>query len=286
MISRFVRLFKSSDQDELRAFQKRVVDFLNQVYPENRVAPLEDPQAIEFDENICGLSSVRSAFLLSSQTDLDFREIVGDHFRILDSNRNLIDKDTVDWETARCHLMPQLMPKDFLEKVPLFHFEFGDDVALGFVIDCDEAYSYISLDDIGDWKVDQSTVREIAFQNLAQRSKGIETNAIERPNGFVVFNTLDGFDAVRIVSPAIQDFVSEIIGKPFRFGVPNRDFLVCWELNDDQDFQNRFISQVAQDFDERPYPLTSKVFEIGHGEGVSQIEFGADDVRADRTRYN
>lgn len=286
MFSRFVRLFKSTDQDELRALQTRVGSILKEIYPEKQVVMSPDSQVIEFEGRPCGLTNIRSAFLLSSQSDEDFRTIVSEHFRILVANEALIDRDEMTWDLAKEKLMPQLMPREFLEKIPLVHQEFGDNIVLAYVIDSDEAYSYVSVADISRWEIDQEELKGVALQNLRERSRGMEANAFERPNGFVVLNTLDGFDAVRIVSPGIQEFVSEIVGTPFRFGVPNRDFLICWELNEDSDFQTRFVQQIAQDFEERPYPLSPKVFEVSKDGQIRQIESEMPDRRADKAEYN
>lgn len=286
MISRFVRRFKSTDQDELRALQGRVASALKELYPEKQVVPSADPLQIEFDGRACGLTNIRSAFLLSSQTDDDFRNIVIDHFRILVASEDLLVKDELEWASAQGKLMPQLMPDEFLKKVPLAHLAFGHNVVLAFVVDTDQAYRYVSETDVDRWKIDQARLTEVALENLRERSRGVEATAFERPNGFVVINTLDGFDAVRIVSPGIQEFVSEIIGKPFRFGVPNRDFLICWELNDDPDFQSRFVGQISQDFAERPYPLSPHVFEVTQDGQIRQIENEKTDPRADAAEYN
>ena len=286
MFSRFVRLFKSTDRDELRALQTRVASILKEIYPEKQIVTSPDSQVIEFEGRPCGLTNIRSAFLLSSQSDDDFRAIVSEHFRILVANESLLDRDEMGWDLAENKLVPQLMPTEFLEKIPLVHQEFGDNVVLGYVIDSDEAYSYVSIADMDRWKIDQEELQGVALKNLADRSRGIEINAFDRPNGFVVINTLDGFDAVRIVSPGIQEFVAEIIGKPFRFGVPNRDFLICWELNEDIDFQMRFVQQISQDFAERPYPLSPKVFEVPQYGLIPQVEFEKADPRADTAEYN
>src|SRR5580765_2470853 len=165
MFSRFVRLFKSTDKDELRALQTRVASILKEKYPEKQIVISPDPQVINFEGRPCGLTNIRSAFLLSSQSDDDFRAIVSDHFRILVANKELLDRDKMGWELAQERLMPQLMPKEFLDKVPLVHQPFGDNIVLAFVIDTDEAYSYVSSEDLERWEIAGADLMEIALTN-------------------------------------------------------------------------------------------------------------------------
>ncbi len=287
MIDRFVRLFKSTDQDELRSIQSRTVDILKKAYPNKTIVKSPDPRQIEFDGRTCGLTNIHTNFLLTSQTDADLREIVINQFRILESNEQMLDdREDVDWESARSQLMPQLFPREFLSKIPLIFREFDDQVVLGFVVDAEEAYSYVSVDDARSWNVDKNELNDIAFQNLAQRSRGIEIEAFPRPNGFVVINTMDGFDAVRVTSNEIQSFIDELIGTPFHFGIPNRDFLICWEANKDKQFQNQFIGQIAHDFEERPYPLSPHSFEMREDGSVTRIVELEIDPRAESSEYN
>jgi len=72
---------------------------------------------------------------------------------------------------------------------------------LGFVIDAEKAYSYVMVSDAARWNVDIPGLREAALENLDQRSDSVAATAAPGPNGFVIVNTLDGFDAVRIISP-------------------------------------------------------------------------------------
>jgi len=65
MISRFVRLFKSTVQDELRAVQARAMAVLKELYSEKQIVSSANPLEIKFDGRTCGLTNMRSAFLLS-----------------------------------------------------------------------------------------------------------------------------------------------------------------------------------------------------------------------------
>jgi hypothetical protein len=285
MSSRFTRIFNKTDEDQLRSLQTRVAAILAEKYPDSSVTRSRDPRVIEFDGRTCGLTNIQSAFLLTGQTEADLREIVNTQFGVLTAAEALVDRDKLEWGGVRSNLMPQLMPAEFLRKIELVSCEFGDEVVLGFVIDTDKAYSYVSVEDSRRWGVSTEELWEAAFQNLDERSRGIEILAFPTPNGFVVINTLDGFDAVRILSPNMQECIKGLIGSPFRFGVPNRDFLICWEKNDDIDHQTKFTGQISQDFDERPYPLSRNVFEVSAEGTITQIS-APESPKAASSRYN
>lgn len=279
MISRFVNLFRKNDPDEQRAFQIRVLALLKDRYPTRKFSLTHDPLTLmESDGTISGLTNIRANFLLSDQTEDVLVEIVAAQFdAIFDDTEELYQE--LSWDTAKSLLMPQLMPVEFLEKMPLVHFPFGDNIAIGFVVDAEKAYSYVRTDQLEEWDLSESELRTTAFANLKEQSQGIEMVAVPGDNGLFVVNTMDGFDAVRILDRALQETIADHIGSPFYAGVPNRDFLICWSQKGDAEFQTQMRSQISNDFDERTYPLSRNVFEVSDDGTVEIAIFGADDPR-------
>ena len=249
MNSRFVNLFKKTDGDEQRGFQRRVHSVLSKLYPDRIFSLSDDPSTLESDGQVIGLTNLHSNFLLSSQTEAELKELAKAHLDALIRGTESAARG-LPWEEARNYLMPQLMPRELLAKAPieLIHESVVDGVFLGFVIDTAESYSYVNSDDRVGWAVDQESIREAAFMNLHQRSQGIEMMAFPGENAFFIINTMDGFDAVRLLSPEMRETIAEHIGDPFFAGIPNRDFLMSL--------------QVATDSDQRPYPLSRNVLEV------------------------
>ncbi|CAN5586917.1 hypothetical protein BH10ACI2_BH10ACI2_24350 [soil metagenome] len=280
MISRFINLFKKSDGDEQRAFQRRVLSILRDISPGSNYTTPDDALSIELDGQVFGLTNIRANFLLSSQTDDDLRSLVSDHFQKVFTGFNLDERAELTWEQAKEILMPQLMPIEFIQKLELVHSPFGDVVVQGYVLDGEKTYSYVSKTDIERWNVDEFDLREPALANLDKRTKGIEVTEVPGPNTMVIVNPRDSFDAVRIISPRLSKYVGGILGTPFYFGVPNRDFLICWVQNGDVKFQNEVRSTIAKDFEERPYPLSPAVFEAGEDGEITQVRPENIDPRA------
>ena len=286
MISRFVNLFKKSDLDELQAFQRKVHVILTEQYRDRVFEITEDPVTLKMGESTLGLTNLRANFLLSSQHDDDLRELMIAQFDAIFEGTEHFDRQDLDWDDAKQKLMPQMMPEDFLKTMELVHFPFGDGVLIGFVLDSEEAYTYIRNDEVSLWGVDKNEIMSAATDNLNRRSQGIEMVAVPGDNGMFVVNTMDGFDAVRILDKELQRLISDNIGSPFYVGVPNRDFLICWAKNNDLEFQNQMRSQISNDYDERPYPLSGKTFEVTSSGDISLLTDLEIDPRALTADHN
>jgi hypothetical protein len=287
MSSHFVNLFKKSDQDEQRAFQRKIHATLSKLYPDRIFSLTVDPLTLESDGQVIGLTNLHANFLLGSQTDPELEELATAHFDALINGTDSADR-SLAWEDARIYLMPQLMPRDILGTSPieLVHEPVKDSVYLGFVIDTEQNYSYVNREDQERWGVDDETIRKTAFANLHERSQGIEMMAFPGENAFFIINTMDGFDAVRLLSPQMQEVIAEHIGDPFYAGIPNRDFLICWSKTADAEFQKNMSLQVATDSDQRPYPLSRKVFEVKLGREISLAPIQEPDPRAAGANFN
>ena len=278
MISGFINLFKKSDGDEQRAFQRRVLAMLGEVQPECEYSPATDPLAIKLGEQVLGLTNLRASFSLTSQTDDDLRQLVTVHFQQVAAGLLDVDERTqVTWEEASPTLMPQLMPAEFLEKLDLVSVPFTGEIVVGFVLDGQKTYSYVTRSDSKRWDQDASDIYSFAIQNLERRSTGIEMAGFPGENPLMVVNTMDSFDAVRILLEGLRERIAGVVGDEFYFGVPNRDFLICWSSASDSDYQNKVRLQVVQDFEDRPYPLSPLVFQAKNdGEFVVVEPYGID----------
>ena len=73
---------------------------------------------------------------------------------------------------------------------------------------------------------------------------------------WVGIETKDGFDAARILIPKLREFLAGRLGNPFRFAIPNRDFLICWNTGTSTLFSDFTASKIRKDFETQPYPLS------------------------------
>lgn len=263
MISRQKNTFKKKDFDERNNFRKRVREILGEMFPSLEFIEDDDLDIIRTGESKLGLTNLYSKFLLTSQTNFELKELMVEHFaELLEVSEIAERKENQTWDAVRQQLMPQLMPVEFIEKLSVVNYPFGDEICVGIVIDGEKSYSYVTQDDLNNWDVSEETLYQTAIENLTEKSFDLEMTFVPLPNGIVVVDTLDSFDAVRILVPHMVDFFKEKLGGAFYFGVPNREFLICWSKSDDNEFQRAIERQIALDFEERPYPLTKTIFEI------------------------
>jgi hypothetical protein len=287
MSSRFVNLFKKDDLDEQRAFQRRVHGMVSKLYPDRIFSLGDDPLKIESDETVYGLSNLHAKFLLTDQTAATLEMLIREQFDGVFRSMAPAAKD-LPWEEARNYLMPQLMPVDFVQMAPveLVHRPFVDGVLLGLVIDSESSYQYVNAEGRDEWGIEVDEIFKAAFENLHQRSQGIDMMAFPGENGFFIVSTRDGFDAVRLLSPEMRNVVAEHIGSPFFAGVPNRDFLICWSAKGDAEFQGKMRQQISSDFDEQPYPLCRHALDVSSDGEIEIAAASKPDARAANADLN
>lgn len=287
MSSRFVNLFKKDDLDEQRAFQRKVHGVVSQLYPDRIFTLGDDPLKIESDETVYGLSNLSSKYLLSDQASSTLEMLIREQFDSSFRSMAPAAKD-LPWEEAKNYLMPQLMPAEFLKMAPveLVHRQFVDGVMVGVVIDSESNYQYVNVEGRDEWGIEVDEIFEAAFENLDQRSQGIEMMAFPGDNGFFIVSTRDGFDAVRLLSPKMRKVVAEHIGSPFFAGVPNRDFLICWSATADAEFQAKMRLQISSDFDEQPYPLCRLALNVPESGEIEIVPSTEPDARAANADLN
>lgn len=271
MISKFKNQFKKHDLDEKQAFQNRVVSFLKKQYPAASFKKSDDSLVIFCNENKLGLTNLYAKFLLTAQTNYELKELATKHFEIVFSADILIESTEKSWTDTKSFILPQLMPIEYTKQFPTISFPLSHEVVIGFVVDDEKAYRYVTKDDLENWKISDLDLRQKAIDNLTDKSFDLEMTFVPPPNGIVVVDTMDSFDAVRILVPHLQEFFAEKLGKPFHFGIPNRDFLICWSKRGDADFQTSIKQQIATDFEERPYPLSKYVYELDEKGEIKQL---------------
>jgi len=134
---------------------------------------------------------------------------------------------------------------------------------VAYAIDDKRTITYIPPVLFDQWNVPLDDLYKIALENLTSRSEAIQANAAQDEDGrinLILFQTLDGFDATRILLPTLHDRLREHLGSPFAAGIPNRDILLCFR-NDDATV-DRLREQIARDFRQIHHPVTDKIFQI------------------------
>lgn len=263
--------------DDKIEFRNSVIKLLREIFPKLKVRVETDapPEVVFINEMQCGLTNLHSRYARSARTAHELKEIVADHFGGIVAALEQVETNfEKTWDAAQTLVFPQLMPRDYAAKFGAVSRAFGKDVLIGVVVDDERSYRYVRTAELETWNITKPELYDTAIENLAAKSSGIEMNLIPPPNGFLAISTGDGFDAARIVLPQLQNLIREHFGSPFRFGVPNRDFLICWNKDEPAEFQAAISGNLAKDSETRPYPLCGTPFEIDDFGEISQVENG------------
>lgn len=255
----FRRGRKRLDDD---AFVLFVLDCLTERYGDGLFEASDEELVIAIGEQRFGLQSLRAVYDRDLLSPDDLRKRTITHF-----DRMLAEVDEERgpapplWADAQARLRPQLMPTEYLQQAPatLLSFPLTDDVAIGVVVDRENTYAYVREEDPALWGVTSAEVYEIAVQNLDRASKEIPMHAGPGADRFVAIEAGDGYDAARILVPALRASIAERLGSPFLAAIPNRDFLICWAQGASPEFDAFVREKVRRGNAVQPYPLTAEV---------------------------
>lgn len=131
---------------------------------------------------------------------------------------------------------------------------------VAYAIDSDRTIAYIPEIHFERWNITRDELHEAAIANLVTRSEAMNAHAAQGEDGrvnLILFQTMDGYDASRVLLPTLHEKLREYLGSPFAAGIPNRDILLCFR-NDDETVA-RLRDQIAEDHRKMPHGVTDKL---------------------------
>lgn len=136
-------------------------------------------------------------------------------------------------------------------------------LAVTYVLDGDRTIAYLPTEVLNKWQMSVEDLHDLALANLVAKSQAIQAHAAQDDNGevnLILFQTLDGFDATRLILPTLHEKLRDILGSPFAAAIPNRDILLCFK--GDMETVERLKTQVAQDYRTMPHQVTDALFMV------------------------
>jgi hypothetical protein len=164
------------------------------------------------------------------------------------------------FEELRPRIMPMVVaensdPHDLSVKQPLV-----PGLVVGYGIDNDRTISHVTRKRLKKWKVDTEELHAAAIENLTARSSAIAAHAAHDEQGnteLILFQTMDGYDASRVLLPDLNEKLRDHLGSPFAAAIPNRDILLCFR--DDQATIAHLRPQIQRDFEQMPHQITDEI---------------------------
>lgn len=131
---------------------------------------------------------------------------------------------------------------------------------VGYVIDGDRTIAYVPWEALERWDISVDRLHERAIANLLARSEAMNAHAAQDDEGeinLILFQTLDGFDASRLLLPNLHERLRDHLGSPFIAAIPNRDILLCFRH--DEDTVSPLRDQIRRDYRTMPHQVTDRL---------------------------
>jgi uncharacterized protein YtpQ (UPF0354 family) len=167
------------------------------------------------------------------------------------------------FEELRPRIYPVMLskgPRD-VTGLPLVSQQILEGLAVGYAVDSKSTIAYIPTAVFAGWGISMEDLHAAAMENLVARSETLAAHAAQDEDGrvnLILIQTMDGYDASRILLPGLHDHLREHLGSPFLAGIPNRDILVCFR--DEPKMVRQLRSQIAQDYQTMPHQVTDEMF--------------------------
>lgn len=163
-------------------------------------------------------------------------------------------------EEAKSKLLPSLRSRQYVadaRKLPggmetvekLVVLDHSEELCILIAIDSELTISFAQKEQLEGWGVSPQQALEIAVKNLGKLTGPLWPDATEvaRKHGFFAFNTMDGYDASRLLLPDFCQRACQALGcDRIAVGVPNRDYIAAFPV--DSPVLAKHAEKMKQDF--------------------------------------
>lgn len=248
---------------DAESFRDFVLSVLSDAFPDEPFEAGQRSDAIRWKDSEIGLHNLHADAALLRTEPEKVRQAIVEHFaRIVQLTDVELAMLPQTWEEARTRVRLQLMPAAFARSGVSVTYPFLDEVLISVVVDAEHGYAYVRTEDVERWAVSLIDLYESACENLTEASQNLGVSYYQGPPAIIALDTNDGYAAARILLPSLRQFVTERLGSPFCAGIPNRDFLIMWSAESDNEFQSRMKSQLVEDTLSRSHPLSNRILKV------------------------
>src|SRR5688572_15848084 len=258
-------------------FAQTVIDRVRQRFPLVKIGRARQPFSVRVNGHVASLENLYRIWRLKPK-ELQ-HQIERWAVELLRASEGSPDREA-DFEAVADRLLPMVLPCDDARDPPaaaptgesasgiappgrLDHLAtqpLVPGLCIGYVIDGDRTISYVPWAALKRWNVDLERLHERAIANLIGRSESMNAHAAQDESGkinLILFQTLDGFDASRLLLPSLHDRLRDHLGSPFVAAIPNRDILLCFR--NDGDTVESLRDQINSDYRTMPHQVTDKL---------------------------
>lgn len=253
-------ILSGMSQPTREQFVEQVIEIIKGRFPLVKVARAEASFTLRLNGNSASLENLyRIITLRPDETKHQIERWVVELLRATDGTPD----ESGSFEQLKDRLLPVLLaesPQD-VDATGIVSQPLIDGLRVAYALDHDRTISYLPKGVFESWEMEIDDLHDAALANLVARSEAINAHAAQDEQGavyLVLFQTMDGYDAARLLLPTLHERLRGYLGSPFVAAVPNRDILICFR-NDD-DVVEKLKGQIGQDYRQMPHQVTDKLF--------------------------
>jgi len=186
---------------------------------------------------------------------------------------------SADATRLRRSILPVLKPPEFLGEAEtraggqaVLYGEHTTGLLVFFVIDQPTSISFLTAGSLGGLGMSREQLTRLALDNLSHRTSE-DRFVIERTadGPIAVGETLDGYDAARLISPVLLTTASQLLGATRVIAaVPRRD-LILLAPADSTALRETLAARARAEYHSGPFPITTDLFLVERN-GVRPLE--------------
>jgi len=240
-------------------FSRQVIEIVRSRFPLVKIARAEQSFALRINGHIASLENLYRMSLLRPEDVKHHVERWA--VELLRDAEGTPDQDP-SFDRVKDRILPMILLQSETQDdgAAIVAEPLIDGLQIAYAIDSDRTIAYIPQAVFLRWNMTLDDLHHVAIANLVARSESISAHAAADEDGevnLILFQTMDGFDASRILLPTLHERLREHLGSPFAAGIPNRDILLCFR--NDEETVARLKDKIADDFRQMPHQVTEKL---------------------------
>jgi uncharacterized protein YtpQ (UPF0354 family) len=241
-------------------FLEQVLELIRQRFPLVKVARSEQSFSLKLNGHSASLENLyRVVTLKPEESRRQIERWVVELLRAAEGAPG----EKGGFEDLKERLLPVLLaeaPQD-IDSAGIVSQPLIDGLRVAYVLDHDRTISYLPRSLFDQWEIPVDQLHDTAIANLVARSEAINAHAAQDNDGgvyLILFQTMDGYDASRLLLPTLHERLRSYLGSPFVAAVPNRDILICFR--NETEVVEKLTQKIGQDYRSMPHEVTDKLF--------------------------
>jgi len=239
-------------------FVNQVLELVSKKFPLVKISRAPQRFSINVNGQLAPLENLyRIALLQPEQTPHHVQRWIVELLRAAEAAPQTFGS----FQQVESRLMPMLLNDAEGHSVAAVSQPLVDGLAVAYALDGDRTISYLTPQRLTDWDQSIDQIHATALGNLLARSQSLSGQAAQDSRGrvyLILLQTMDGYDASRLLLPNLHEKLRGHLGSPFAAAVPNRDILLCFR--DEERTIAQLQPQIQSDFRQMPHQISDRIF--------------------------